>query len=549
VRPWYASLWFRVALGAVILVLAAIVAAPFFIPVDAYRPLLVAALANATGRQVHIDALKLSVAPRMRITLENVRVRNPTGFPAGDAFVAKTIDLGIDPRALRSRHLVVTYIAPSGVDLNILRNAKGTTNLAIAPQGGGSPAAGALTLEPLGPVRVSNAKISFSSVPVGTQPSYAITGVNGTIGGISPQSKDWFKKLTVNADLKGAQLTSSLLAKPLNFQSGKFAFSSGRARGTFASTIASLQLAGDVTFTRLDPLQITFALSSPKVDLNVLSGLLRQGAPQTAAAQKLLLAQGTVKVGEVSFGSLAATNLSGQLNVYTTAFELKNCTFTAYSGTVHGDAAIDEVHGGNPTTAAVQVRGMNVARVVTAVAHRGGGVNGTLEGTMHLHTLLSRDPVGTLTGSGTFAIRNGTLPSPQLRSFQYLGGDLRIARERGYSNHITLLAPGLKADGSGSFGFNQTIGYSGTALVNTSANLGGSQSAETVALQQAVAQALQRNIGTSSFSVPFTLRGTLSNPQFAMSGTPTPANVSTQQPNKSVQTIQSLQQLFLGGSK
>ncbi len=529
--------------------LAAIVAAPFLIPVDAYRPLLVAALANATGRHVLIDAVKLRVAPRVRITLENVRVRNPSGFPAGDAFVAKTIDLGINPRALLSRHLVVTYIAPSGVELNILRNAQGATNLAIAPEGGGSPAAGTLSLERIGPIRVSGAKISFSSVPVGIQPSYAITGVNGTIGGISPQSKDWFKKLTVEADLRGAQLTSSLLAKPLDFRSGNFTFSGGRARGTFASTIASLQLGGDATFTRLDPLQITFALNSPKVDLNVLSGLLRQGAPQTRNAKKLLLAQGRINVGEVSFGSLAATNLSGELNVYTTVLELKNCAFAAYGGTVHGDAAVDEVHGGNPTTATVHVRGMNVERVVTAVAHRAGGVNGTLEGSMNLRTLLSRDPVATLAGNGTFAIRNGTLPSPQLRSFQYLGGDLRITGERGYSKHITLLAPGLKAGGSGSFGFDQSIGYSGSALVNASANLGASASAETAALQQAVARALQRDIGTSTFSFPFTLRGTLSNPQFAMSGTPRPANVSTQQPNKSLQTIQSLQQLFLGGGK
>lgn len=545
----FASVWVRIAAAAVVLVLVAVVAAPFLIPVDTYRPLLVAALANATGRQVRIDAVKLSLAPRVRITLENLRVRNPSDFPAGDALVAKTVDLGIDPQALLSRHLVVTYIAPSGVELNILRNAKGTTNLAIAPQGGRSPTPGTLTLEQIGAVRVSDAKISFSSVPVGTQPSYAITRVNGTIGAISPQTKDWFKKVTVNADLKGAQLTSSLLAKPLDFKSGNLTFGSGKARGTFTSTIASLQLAGDVTFTRLDPLQITFALSSPKVDLNALSSLLRQGAPQTAAANKLLLAQGTIKVGEVAFGSLAATNLSGELKVYTTAVELKNCTFTAYGGTVHGDANIDEVEGGNPTTATVQVRGMNVARVVTAVAHRGGGVNGTLEGTMSLHTLFSRDPVGTLTGSGTFAIRNGTLPSSQLRNFQYLGGDLRIVREHGYSNRITLIAPGLKADGSGSFGFDQTVGYSGTALVNASANLGSSASAETVALQQAVAQALQRNIGTTRFTVPFTLRGTLSNPQFAMTGTPKPVNVSTKQPNTSLQTIQSLQQLLLGGSK
>ncbi|MGH7684511.1 MAG: AsmA family protein, partial [Vulcanimicrobiaceae bacterium] len=202
-KRFFAPVWVRIAFAAAILLVAAVVAAPFLIPVNTYRPLIVAAIENATGRQVQIDALRLRITPRVRITLENVRVRNPSGFPAGDAFVAKTIDLGIKPQALLSRHLIVTYIAPSGVELNVVRNEKGATNLALAPRGGGSPAQGVLTIESIGRVRVSDAKISFSSVPVGTQPSYAIAGVNGTIAAISPQSKDWFKTLEVDAELAG----------------------------------------------------------------------------------------------------------------------------------------------------------------------------------------------------------------------------------------------------------------------------------------------------------------------------------------------------------
>lgn len=547
-HPWYASLWVRIVGAAVILALAAIVAAPFLIPVDTYRPLLVSAIENATGRKIQIDALQLRVFPRLRITLENVRMRNPKGFPDGDALVAKTIDLGVKKQALLSRRLDITYIAPSGVELNVLRTAKGETNLALAPRGGGSPASGLLTLESIGPIRVTDAKISFTDVPVGKQPSYAITSVNGTIRSIQPQSKDWLKKLAITVDLKNAQLTTSLLSKPIDFRSGTLSFTSSSGRGTFASTIANLQLAGDIAFPRLDPLRITFALTTPKIDLNALSTLLRPGAKNAKASQKAQLADGTIKVGQVDYGDLEASNLSGRLTLFTTAAQLQNCAFTAYGGTVHGNAVLDEVKDGIPTTAFVQVQGMNVERVVSAVAHRSAGVSGTLQGDMHLQTLLARDPVRTLTGTGTFAIRNGTLPSQQLRNFQYLGGDLRIANQRGYSNNITLLAQGMRANGRGSFGFDQTIGYSGTAQVNASAPLGGS-SAETVALQRAIASALQQNIGTTTFYVPFTLRGSLANPQFAMSGTPRPANISTQQPNESVQTIQSLQQLLLGGSK
>src|SRR5580704_16300943 len=104
-QPWFRSQPVRIVAAAALLFMVAALAVPFLIPIDSYRPLLVWALESATGRDVQIDALKLSVLPTVHITVVNVRMKNPPGFPAGDALMASSIDLGIVPQALLSRRL------------------------------------------------------------------------------------------------------------------------------------------------------------------------------------------------------------------------------------------------------------------------------------------------------------------------------------------------------------------------------------------------------------------------------------------------------------
>ena len=188
--PWYRSKWFRV--GGVIVLLGLIVAAaaPFLVPVDRFRPLLIQIIEANTGREVQIDALRLHVLPRVRLQAVNVRVRNSQGFPQGDAIVVKSVDLDVGLRALLSRKLDVTSIVLSGVQVNLLRNPTGRTNLELpVPLGSASPrpatvAAGGgalLTLDHVGAVAVTNVEITVASFDAHTgrvTPSLTLSGVN-----------------------------------------------------------------------------------------------------------------------------------------------------------------------------------------------------------------------------------------------------------------------------------------------------------------------------------------------------------------------------------
>lgn len=523
-----------VAALVVLLILAAL-ATPFLIPVEAYRPLVVWAIRSGTGRDVRIDKLTLSLFPSLRMRLAGVHLQNPPGFPAGDALDADTVDLVVDARALLSRRLDVTQIVPSGVQIHVLRNAAGRTNFspaapAVAP--GERPAvakaAPALTFERIAAVTVKPVAITFADAPGrgAPAPSFALTGASGTIGAIDPQARDWAKNLDIQLELHGAQLTTSLLAEPVAFQSGELGYASGNIRGTFAATLGDVQLSGDAAVASLDPFAIRFAVRSPAVDLAALPKLLRGGAsaPPPAGQAHRVLAHGTIAVDRVRFAPLDAQRLAGQLDLYPDAVQLTGLTAAVFGGSVRGTTTITE-SAGIPTVVSAQLHGIDLQSALVALGV-GAKITGTLDARIdRLTTRLAQNPLATLAASGSFVISNGTMPGLNLQGemaqaittlgitapsggtrFSYLGGDLRIAGERASSSRLRLVASGMQATLHGSFGFDRTLAYAGTALLD----------AHPPILNQAVpglSAAMQVN-------APFTLRGSADNPQFALAGSP-----------------------------
>jgi len=571
------SKWVRIASAAIFVLLLAALAAPFLIPVDQYRPLLVWAAETVTGRQIQIDSLKLYLLPTVRIRVVNFRMKNPSGFPAGDALVAKSIDLGIDPRALLSRRLDVTYIAPAGVQVNVLRDAARRTNFAapVPPRNAAPSQSAVFTLDRIGSVGVKDVTITFADAPGREQPipSFALSGLSVKIASIDPQARDWAEKLDIVADLRVARLTTLLLTKPVNFHSGELAFKGGTGRSTFSVSVGRVNLAGSAAIARLDPLSITFSVAGPELDLNTLAMLVRPDAKGRvpASTARKLLARGTIKLGKVVFSPLEATNMSGQLSIYASAVRLDQCTFSAYGGSVRENAVLDG-SAGAPAAVSAQVHGLDARRVLAALGLGTGKVTGALDAAFNLTTLLASNPKQTLSAAGTFVVRNGSFPGMNFKSelaqtarimglnvpsgdtrFSYFGGDLRIAHERGSSNDLRMLANGMQATVRGSFAFDQTLNYNGTAVLDTTQS-GASRPTLLAIAGQILSNELQTNIAVTSVQVPFTLRGTLSNPQFALAGTPQPLMAQSrpqgpQQSPKQQPLAQDLLQLIQGLSR
>jgi hypothetical protein len=554
-----------------VLIIAAL-AAPFLIPVDSYRPLLVWAIDAGTDRQVQIDHLQLFVVPSLRIRIVGFHVQNPPGFPAGDALVAQSIDLAINPRALFERRLDITDIIPAGVQLNVLRNSTGRSNFAQPVKRTAQGPASVFTLEPLNAVSVKNAQITFGDAP-GTKrpaPSFTLSDVSGTISSINTQASDWAKQLNIVADLRGAHLATSLLNKPIDFRTGTLSLKAGAGRATFAASVGSVSLSGSATFPRLDPLSIAFSVSSPELDLEGLAALLGGGAQGGAATvSRYPIAHGTIAIGKVMASPVEVTQLKGQLAFYGSKVQLTDCTFSAYGGRVRGNAVI---HGaaGTPVDASAHVAGINVAQTLAALGWGSGKVSGALDASFTFATRLTNDPKASLTATGTFAVRNGSFPGMNFNSnlaqlaqlasinvpsgptqFSYFGGDLRIAHERGYSNELRLLATGMTGTARGSFGFDQSIDYNGTGVLNILGNGSSSSGSSPLAMvAQILHTTVQQNVGSGQVQIPFSLRGTMDNPQFTTAGLAQlitnniPSQVIQQQTQNP--TVQSLLKLIPG---
>lgn len=525
---------------AVLIVFIVGLAAPFLIPVDAYRPLLVAAIDDATGRQVEIDKLRLHLFPNVRVSLVNFQLKNPAGFPSGDTLSAKSVDLGLNARALLSRRIDVTYIAPSGVVVNVLRKSDGHTNFAFAPRkGSGAGTSSLLTLERIGRIDVKDAQVTFADAPLGNEPSFSLGGVSVTIGAIDPAQKNWLQQLPITVDLDGGKLQSSLLAQPLEFRTGQLEFKGDGGRGSFTAFISDVDFGGDIAFAHLNPLSIAFALKSPKLDLNSIDRLVKPSGQVAKPASRQLLAHGSIDVDRIVYGTLEATNVRGNLSVYTTALALQDASLSAYGGSASGDAVVEPPKSGMPASGTVHVRGMNVRSVLAAIEPAAQGVSGSLDADLRMASLLTRDPESALTASGTFSVRNGTFPSQELRNFSYLGGDLHIAHERGTSNNLQLSAKGVQATFHGSFGFDQTLSYAGTAIVNATSQLETSQQVSAI-----LSQTMQRDLGTTRAAVPFVVTGSFSKPQFKMTGTPQLINSTSTKQNTTIPS--SVQNLLKG---
>ncbi len=521
----------RLAGAAVVVFVLAVVAAPFLIPVDRYRPLLTWAIERATGRDITIDKLQFYLVPTARIRVVNLRMRNPAGFPAGDALVAKSVDLGLDPRALLSRRLDITYIAPSGVELNVLRDVDGHTNFsAVQPKSTQAQLfTPSFSVDRIGAVDVRDARISLADV-VGSVPTvvFALNGVSGTVSAIDPHASNWAQKLVIVANLRGAQLTTPLIDRQIDFRNGDLEIRNGGARSTFTLAVANEDLTGSAALAHLDPFSITFDVHGPVLDVAAVAALLRPGLRGSGSTAPHLLARGTIGFDKVTFGSLEATKWRSQLAAYTDALRVDEASFEAYGGAVRGAASLDTASA-LPTSVNATVRGMDVADAL-AVLHVGGGsVTGSLDADLKLTTQLARNPESALAGSGTFSVRNGSFAHLSALSgdsrFSYFGGDVRVANERAYSNRLRLVTSHMQAASRGSFGFDKSLSYSGVGVI-AAANAAAFAPVP-AQLQLVLASALQQNAGSARVRVPFVLRGTLDNPQFSLAGTPRLLNASS----------------------
>jgi len=320
----------------------------------------------------------------------------------------KSVDLGVEPRALLSRRLVVTYIAINTVRGNPLSDPAGRTNFDPSSPGrtgpssktpavpGGAPL---LALGRIGAVTVRNVEMTLASIDSSHRqitPTLALTGLNVGVRSIDPNAPDWLRKLDVAFDLKGARLTTPSLAKPVRFETGELRIKAGGGRGSFSTSLDRTRVTGTVTIARFDPLSILFTAAAPEIDVDRLKQVVINGggrgiAPAPSGPPRLL-ARGDVKVDRLLLTPFEATRVSGRVSVYTGAVHLDSYALSAYGGTIQGTAALNYGIASLPATLTAKGRGLSLEPVLHALSPRAPKASGALDADLKLTTALARDP-------------------------------------------------------------------------------------------------------------------------------------------------------------
>lgn len=562
-KKWHQTKIFRIGAGVVGFIVLVLLLVPFLFSIDDFIPQITAAIEEQTGRKAEIEKLRLHILPSVSVQMVNFHIKNPDGFPEGDTLLVKSVTVGTELMPLLDGKILVNYITINGVEVNLLTNQYGRINYDFTPPRtkrkkkaapeGEKPA---FSLERIDSISVRNVVLTSGSYHTRRKkisPAFTLTGLNTKVNNIHPGDPDFLKKLTLEVDMKGMELTAPTLVKPARVTEGALTAKEGAGSGSFTAALDTIRVNGDIRIADLRNPRADFNLTIPELDLLKLASLTRSveaGPPSSSrkgssTTSRRLLARGSVKIHKLILSPLTASSFTSKVRIYAHKIDVNPFTLKFYSGTLEGTANLNHSSADQPLSVNAKIRGVNVARLVKAVAPDATRkITGTFEADAKLNTSLAGDPAESLSGQGTFTVRNGTLPGLDLTGklvtlakffqmsvpksdttkFTYFGGDFRIQQQRVHSRSLKLESDSLKGTASGSFGLDGTLDYKGTGTVTGEGEVPEEEKKKSNPfgkLGRAIGKVLQKTINAMHVvRVPFAVKGTFEDPQFFLSGKP-----------------------------
>jgi len=252
-----------------------------------------------------------------------------------------------------------------------------------------------------------------------------------------------------------------------------------------------------------------------------------------------------MEIAFMRFVPLTAQNVEGKVRLYGNRLEVDPFSLNLYGGRTQGSLGVDLSGESMLTRVNARVEGVNVTQVLSAASPGSQKkITGTFEGDARLGVPLgATNPLAGASGEGTFAVRNGTFPGLDVQGtlaqmakllqidvpagdtrFSYFGGDFRISSARVHSEQLRLDAEALEASLRGSFGFDQTLNYSGMGLLKGQGTVQQQQSESSPlgGLRRVFGKIVQQSMNISGMRIPFTVRGTMQDPKILPGGVPQP---------------------------
>ncbi|MGH9592146.1 MAG: AsmA family protein, partial [Bryobacteraceae bacterium] len=307
---------------------------------------------------------------------------------------------------------------------------------------------------------------------------------------------DW----QADSKLTGVTLTLGGWNQPIEFHSGQFTLSGGKLDAQF---VADLAKASDVKGTLSVPdfahPQANFEISASQLDIDKLIAAAGSGPavaspapakPVTPPAKgpSELIAHGHINIEKITTKPYTVGPANVEIRVYNDRAELWPISIGMYGGTLQISSRVDRSTDPARFTANVQMRNLDVAKVLEVTPSARGKMGGTGELDLQLLGNLSDAWKKTLSGTGKFAVRNGHLPGVNLSNaaqslaklagvggdtpFTVLECDIAIADQRVTSKQIHLDSPSGVVDLRGSVTLDGALDYQGQVTVNPAGALG-----------------------------------------------------------------------------
>jgi len=316
-----------IGIGVVlVLIVATIIAIPFFVPLDAIRDRIVAEVKTSTGRDLAIDGpVDLSIFPSVAVELSDVSLSNAPGASRPSMITLGQLDVEVGLLPLLSSEIVVQRLILREPVIALEVDEAGRANWTFDVPGAavpGSPTGPADGQEPTEP------GIGLSDLRLGE-----VGIVDGTILYTDRGSGQSFEATKLDLDIELESLDSPLaLTGRLDFQGRqvRFALGADRPRALIAGGESSLNAS-----LTADAVNLSFDGALASAEAPELTGNLGLSVPSIADLADwlaLAISEGGLPVDTVRLDSLLSAN--------PTTVRLQTATMTIDDLAASGDLAV-----------------------------------------------------------------------------------------------------------------------------------------------------------------------------------------------------------------
>ena len=311
-------------------------ALPFVLDVDRYRPMIVSAIKESTGREAKIGKIRARFVPTVGFNIAKVELGNPPGFAEGDFITVEEIRGGLAVGPLLSKQIQIDSITLVKPKITLLTDSQGKTNYDFsAPKKPGEKAAAesssSFKLAAIPLIKFEDVEVIAGTVNRGKPgflQSVRATNLNAEVGNLDLE-KGGLRKWTADSDLSGIKVEVAGFKDPIEVKSGDLKLRNGAIDAKLEGKMGkAVSAKGTISVADIEKSIPKFELTTDTLDLTALMSATvpTPGASAGSAGKSELTAQGKISASKILYAPGEIQNAKADVKVYTDRTEISSLT-------------------------------------------------------------------------------------------------------------------------------------------------------------------------------------------------------------------------------